>query len=412
MRFLLFLLVSFILVDGHGQSVSGEDLIKSAYRDLAVMGIEQQGSFLQEGTWSMPWFNNLEFRARNNTLVYGREQYGVHINAANPLQVINNKKYFQAQQQLNSVTRQRVFKEAVRNRYLLMLSYAEMEDLSRLRKKQEDLVLKMLEVQKARIGSAQFNSNDFVTDRIESVGRSTQLQESAYQLEMTQGKIVRLLGKPNVGFVLNHDLITPETIALLSDSLTRVEVVTEVLEQMKKIDLSQRRINLEQAERSGINIGWLQAMYTPYKNDGFQKPLGFAMGVTIPIINKNRNVIAKYNLGLIQEKNQLQRLVISTGENQIQNRNALRFQLKHYFQVKTNLGQLQEEGILGLSAQINDFDPLLQLRFEDKLLKSELLLHEIRFKMLTDWINLLDDLDMLAREPLMNFLSEDLNTIE
>ena len=139
--------------------------------------------------------------------------------------------------------------------------------------------------------------------------------------------------------------------------------------------------------------------------------MGISMGLNIPVFNKNRNAIAKEHLGLLQDKNQLQRLQISTNESQIQNRNALRFQLNHYFEYKTNINELQAGGVLGLNAQLHDFDPLLQLRFDDKLLKSELLLHEMRFKMLSDWINLLDDLDLLAREPLINFLSEELNTI-
>ncbi len=376
------------------------------------MGIEQQGSFLKEGTWSMPWFNNLQVNAKNNTLVYGREQYGIRVNATNPFEVINNKKYFQAQQSLNSVTRKRLFKEAVRNRYLLLLSYTETEKFAQLRKKQETLILKMLQVQEARIGSAQFNSTDFLNDRIESIGRNTEVQRANYLLEMIQGKIVRLVGKPDANFQFNHELITPETISAISDSLGQVEIVTEVFEQMKKIEVSQRKLNLEKAERAGINIGYLQANYSPYKNDGFQKPMGVSMGLSIPVFNKNRNAVARENLGLLQDKNQLQKLQILTNESQIQNRNGLNFQLNHYFQYKTNLIKLKEGGLFGLTAQINDFDPLLQLKFEDKLLKSELLLHEIQFKMLTDWINLLDDLDLLAREPLINFLSENLNSID
>ena len=185
------------------------------------MGIEQQGSFLKEGTWSMPWFNNLQLNAKNNTLVYGREQYGVRINATNPFEVINNKKYFQAQQSLNSITRKRLFKEAVRNRYLLLLSYAETENFAQLRKKQEALILKMLQIQEARIGSTQFNSTDFLNDRIESIGRNTEVQRANYLLEMIQGKIVRLVGKPDASFQFNHELITPETISAISDSLSQ-----------------------------------------------------------------------------------------------------------------------------------------------------------------------------------------------
>lgn len=396
-------------VPSFAQQMGIGEFLRSARTDLAVTGFDRQLDWFEEKRYRLPWVNELELRTQNNVMLWGRQQYRMRLDFANPLEVRNNNRYFESQQELKSIRKTLVFRQALKDRYLMALRWIAINERLSLLRELEELSRRRVEIQEQQAGSAGFNADTYLEARVDLVSRTADRQETEYELALAGEKMAMIARRPGQLPVSLKETIRPETIALLSDTLSSRAMVTGIQAQIKSTELAQRRIALD---RSRISFGWLQAMYSPYRLGTDRHPTGFAVGVTIPVFNRNKNDVARSELNSLEENARLETMKFSVGLAQQERMATLRLQLKQYVNTTTLINDLKQEETEKSHLLARNLDPVSGIRTRVQAMRLVLLQQEIRARILEEWILLLDELDILGQDPLVNFLSEGLETLD
>lgn len=407
-RFVLLFGLLFSSATAWTQTFTVSQVLRSALNSFEVNGFENQIDWLNQGRYGLPWINTLEFRTRNNELLYNRQQYALRLDIENPLKVIHNKKYFETQQQLSTLRRQRALKESLTNRYLLLVRLMEAEHVLSIRQKEDSLMRKLLEAHRSKVGLTEFKASDLVEAQLDVVSRQANLREAEFDFSVLESRIARLSGVVGSAIQGLNTQILPEQIVMVYDSVRQGVNLTVVMEKIKEVELANRKLAIDHVS---YTMGWVQGMYVPYRREDGERPTGLALGITIPLFNKNKDDVARDRLDLIEEEAELQQLKSETADQWAERKESLRLLLKHYKNVIDQLNDLQVESFQTLDT-IHNYDPVPRIKLEMELLKFKLLLSKIRYSILTEWILLLDDSDVIGQIPLRNYLSGNLERLD
>ncbi|MFZ9503391.1 MAG: hypothetical protein ACO263_02370 [Cyclobacteriaceae bacterium] len=407
-RFVLLFGLLFSSATAWTQTFTVSQVLRSALNSFEVNGFENQIVWLNQGRYGLPWINTLEFRTRNNELLYNRQQYALRLDIENPLKVIHNKRYFETQQQLSTLRRQRALKESLTNRYLLLVRLMEAEHVLSIRQKEDSLMRKLLEAHRSKVGLTEFKASDLVEAQLDVVSRQANLREAEFDFSVLESRIARLSGVVGSAIQGLNTQILPEQIVMVYDSVRQGVNLTVVMEKIKEVELANRKLAIDHVS---YTMGWVQGMYVPYRREDGERPTGLALGITIPLFNKNKDDVARDRLDLIEEEAELQQLKSETADQWAERKESLRLLLKHYKNVIDQLNDLQVESFQTLDT-IHNYDPVPRIKLEMELLKFKLLLSKIRYSILTEWILLLDDSDVIGQIPLRNYLSGNLERLD
>ena len=407
-RVVLFICFWFTSAAMWGQSLTVSQVLRSALSSPEVSGFEKQIDWLNQGRYGLPWVNTLELRTRNNELLFNRQQYALRLDIENPLKVIHNKRYFETQQQLSALRRQRALKEGLTNRYILLVRFMEAEHVRAIRMKEDSLVRKLLEAQRSRVGLAGFDASDLVEAQLDVVSRQADRREAEFDFATIQSRLARLSGAAGSEIQGLNAQIQPEEIAVLYDSVRQGVNLTVVMEKAKEVELASRKVAVDKVS---YTMGWVQGMYVPFRRDEGERPAGLALGLTIPLFNKNKDDEARDQLDVLEEEAELQQLKSETADQWVERKESLRLLLSHYKSVVEQLDDLQADSFNTIDT-LNDYDPVPRIKLEMELLKFKLLLSKIRYSILTEWILLLDDSDIIGQLPLRNYLSGSLERLD
>lgn len=403
----LILSLTFLISSVAGQNITLEYVLYQAVNAPEVEAIDRQLRGLDEINFNLPWVNNLEFRTRNNELLYNRQQYALRLDIENPFKVIQNRKYFEARQQLGVVRRQRALKEVLTTRYLMLSELIGAHGLLSLRRSQDSLKKKLVEVYTEKSGSADFDAEDLIKARLDVVSGQADLKEAEYEFAVLERKITADAGVPGAGIDGLTIHISPDQIARVIDSVGQVKNLTEISEKAAESELAARKVKVEE---SSFNLGWIQGMYAPYQIAEGDKPTGVALGVSIPVFRKNKDDQARSKVQLLEEKSELDLMKIQAEAGFDERRASLRIMLKHYNEIRTQLAAVRSDQFLFLSA-VSNYDPVPLINLESELLKFRILLNKIETSILTEWILLMDQADVLIKSPLRNYLSPEITNL-
>lgn len=398
-----------ILTPGLAQEFTVQEFLRSARNDVSVTGFDAQLDWFGLRNYRLPWVNELELRTQNNVMLFGRQQYRMRLDFPNPLMVRNNNRYFDAQQALKQIKRQSALRDAIRDRYLMAVEWLIARDKIVILKATEDLIRRRVEIQRQQAGSSSFNPDTYLEARIDLIARMADTEEARADLMLLENRMALILNRTGGKPFVSWEPIRPETISILSDTLSARTMVTDMRIQLQSIELAERRTKLD---RSRIDFAWVQGMYAPYRIGTERNPTGFAVGVTVPIFNRNKNDVARSELATIEEKSKLDQLKVTTARRQQAGLEELRVQLKQYARMQAMVDSLTRSDLEESHLQAKSFDPVSAIRTRVQMSRLQVLLVQARARVWQDWIMLLHDLDMLAEEPWVNFLSDDLKPLD
>ena len=150
----------------------------------------------------------------------------------------------------------------------------------------------------------------------------------------------------------------------------------------------------------------------PYRQGSEKHATGFAVGVTIPLFNRNKNDVARSELSALEENARLESMKFNLDLSQQERISALRLQLAQYVNTTALVEQLKKEELEASHLLTRNLDPVSAIRTKVQSMRLLLLQQQIRGRIREEWVMLLDELDLLAQAPMVNFLSEGLETIE
>jgi hypothetical protein len=311
------LTVSFLLALGlfqvHAQDGTLKQFLRSALDDpyYASYG-KQESIFNKPGSYSLPWIDKLEFRTRNNELLDYRQQYALRLDPGNPWQIVSNKRYFQGYRTLKTLEQQLLLKELMRERYDLAIEYWMAVERAALIEKQKDIRKQISYVMTQRSGSSDFDADQYLNNELDVIEKLADWREAEFERDVARTRILQLSGAS--GFSMTAESLVDidqvkQVVGLRDENKTKTEV--ELLKQ--EIALSEQKIK---TDKYNFDIGFLQAMYAPFKADQGDGPFGISLGVTIPLFNQSRDDIAKEKLQTIEQQGELEQFQLrETGKS-------------------------------------------------------------------------------------------------
>lgn len=391
-----------------GQTVTMDQVLRQAGIAPEVTAVEKQLNGLENLEFGLPWVNNLEFRTRNNELLYNRQQYALRLDIENPFKVIQNKKYFELRRQLGLLRRQRAFKEVITDRYLMLAELIGASGHLNIRSMQDSLRRKLVEVYSEKSDSPGFDAGDMISARLDVISGQADLKEAEYEFAVLERKLTADAGAQGSKVTGLSEHIKPDFIALLIDSVRQGADITEIAEKSAESALAEQKVKVES---SSFTLGWVQGMYAPYQIAEGDKPTGVALGVTIPVFRKNKDDQARSKVQLIEEQTELNLMKTQAASGFDERRESLRIKVRHYTEIRELLKAIRSDQFSYLST-VRNYDPVPLMKLEAELLKFKVLLNKIETSILTEWILMLDQADVLIKAPLRNYLSPKITALE
>lgn len=381
------------------------EYLRTAGSDQQLEQYQAEMNFLEMNPIRSSWIRETELRLVTKGLNPSIEDYRVRISPTNPWEVKANRSY-NKQLVTNTKTRYHIsFSKALRSRYELLIDHFFLDSLIHLAEQEVVFKRKYME-QMFKLEKEDMDMEDLIS--LESGLGNKEIELAELRLEMAE--VVDLISLDYDG-TLSWDefaLITPERIAELTtvpDSIDQSNIYK--LEANQKFLLEQEEFRVEKAQAFS-NIGFLQTHYETDRGENIREHLGFQIGVSIPIVNRDKADLIRDEFALIEARNKMERANQAIDQQKEMRKKRLEASLEMYFLIQEKLNRAAL------------FKPTVKSKtdissvFKHAAYVSELKEKQIKVykNLLDDFIELLDIQGKLVGEPLRNYLSDSLIYIE
>jgi hypothetical protein len=140
--------------------------------------------------------------------------------------------------------------------------------------------------------------------------------------------------------------------------------------------------------------------------------MGFAFGVNIPLFNGNRDDIAREKINQLERQGEFEKFQSEEKQKLLSTLTNLNLHFDHYQKLDSLIRQFQTRGLNALTGVAHNYDPIVELKYQEKLIQFDILKMRIKKEIVYAFINWLDYADKLQQRPLTNYLSKGLVTLE
>jgi hypothetical protein len=411
MRFRILFSLFFVSISLKAQ-VSVSTFLISAYQDNDLKSTEEQLRYLDTRPYQLSSVRNLEFRTRSNQLDPGRQDYALRLNPANPWEIRSTARYYEAYASTLKSKRELALKQALIDRYKLVIQWVYYQDLLSLKQKAIRLTEAQVSILDGQQTTDLFKGDDFVSLKLDNMEHWTEEEEISYDL-MTfrgyiNGKCPGAAGQP-IDWQ-NESFVSMDRIEQIMDSLSQQEIPSAmVLYRERQINLADEEYTLE---KTNINVGYLQAQYESYRIEQDRKPWNLSLGITIPIANPNKGDMTKRRLEAIDARQELEQTRTELATEKKLAREKLQSLLTRYRKVEEKLEGFKTGTLANTLSTLDEGNPIAIIRYDRNLVKIETILVKLKQSILSSYVEFVAIYDRLYQRPLINYLSENLHPIE
>lgn len=396
----------------HGQLTTESSLnrfLKSALDDPYYVSFSKQESvFNKPGSYALPWVQKLEFRTRNNELLDFRQQYALRLDPGNPWQIRSNQRYFKGFQAIKSIEQQLVLKDLLRERYDLVVDYWFASTKVRLLAKQKEIREQIRYVMTQRSGSSGFDADQYLNNELDIISKTADWHEAEFDLTMAKTRIGQLYGA--TPFVLEENtFITIQQINEVIKSPNKSTSATEADLLKQSIANTEQKIK---TDKLNFDLGFIQAMYSPFRVDQNRNPYGISLGVAVPLFNQNRDDVVREKLKVIEQQGELEQFQQRESGKSLVKAATLQLHLAHHQQIDSLINAVKSREMNLATTLADNYNPVIELKYQEKLIQLDLLRVRIAREILLQYISLLESNGILHQRPLRNYLSSGLITLE
>lgn len=385
--------------------ISVSQFIGSALKDPEVKTFDEKVSYLQRKPYRLSPLKEVEFRTQNRELLYTQQEYAIRLSPANPWEVRSNNRYFKAFETSLTMEREMVLKEALTERYYTLIEYLYYHEWKELSARSQLQLENQLAILDKQTGSTFFDADELVKVRIDQMDNSAQLEEISYDLSNLQHRISRLFPEAHrkeTNWKLK-DTPEMEQIKSICDSLALASYESVAVSyQQQKINLAKSEYALE---KSNMNLGFFQTSYDRRRVNQDRTPYSISLGLNIPITNPNKGDMAKAKLDIIEAEYDLEETTREGETDRIIFEDKIAGLYNRYISLMRRVDELNNSNFAQTLSQIKGGDPLMLVKFNEQMLRLEVLLLKIRRDTLFAYIDYLAFTDKLQQRPLVNFLS-------
>lgn len=387
------------------ESVS--DFLLTAFEDQSLAVFDAQTKFIHPRNFRIPIIDEIEIRIGNDERTYEDLQYALRVRPSNPWKIRRNNAFFNATKKELSIRKQVEIKENLIFRYELLTDYFYERELYNLSQSQQSIVEKKALILQQNMESNLFDARDFADAKLDQIEGIESLDKTLQQWNRTNNEISIIFGTSNFNWDL-FDLIAVSTIDSLSSIIANSSLTSIELELIaQRIEVARQEVRVEKAD---FDIGFIQAEYLPFTDR--EVGLGYSVGFTIPIFNKNRSKIAERKLDEIELKNELTNEQYRDSVKRVLELEYLKNLINHHYLIESEVEKVNLKGLTNNLARIEDYDPISFLDLKVGILKLDELILKSKRRVFEQYVKFLETFDVFTTNPLTNYLSDTLEKIE
>ena len=398
-------LILLLAQKNYGQ-VSINQFLRSVDNDISLKVIDEQNSYLQGKPYSLSFVNRFQFRMQNNEGISKETQrFGLWLSPANPWAIKSTNKYFKTYAESLNFEREIAIKEALIERYNLVVDFLYFNELYQLYQKDKSLLDAQVNILEKQHTSDYFNATSFAELKLEQISKDVQAEEALFEMN---NQIARIDAKYTAGYVkeLNwhsHEIISVAQIETILDSINSNDnVPTLVSYQDFKIEMAKQSYNIQ---KSNINTGFIQGNYLNGNIAKDKTPWSFVAGITIPIANPNKGDMARKQLLVIEASQKKQVTEIRINEEKAIVLDKLNSLITRYKSTQAKIDAVNTASLGSTLSSMRENNPLVIVKLNSNVLKLELILLRLKQTIMFSYLEFLSIHDRLQQRPLVNYLS-------
>lgn len=410
MRLVVALFFLAATLSAHAQTGFG-GFIKTAQDAPTVTMFDLQVDYLNKKPYRLAPVQKVEFRTESNRLDIARQEYALRLNPANPWELRQNNRYFNALKSTLALEKGIILKEVLLERYTLIIelvTFAGLKDLAQRELELTQTYIAMLDKQQL---SGNFDGEDYVDLKLEEMDKSVDVDEALFEVENAARKVVAIYPEAasSVKTWSLNDVVTIAQIQKLLDSLeTSTHEATSLSYFQQKINLADREYALE---KNNINLGYFQAKYEEFRIANGDRPWSIGFGITIPVVNPNKGDMAKRKLRSIESQQEFKEARLEFTKDQVRLRGQLTDLIASYYRIEEKIKTLNVSALARTLSSMQKSNPVAGVRFQTNIIKLEELALKLRQNILLTYTEWLASSDALQQLPMTNYLSKNLETL-
>jgi len=402
----------FLLTEIVSAQVSMEEFLGAAFQTQKLLTLDQQQSFLQTKPYQLAPIRKLAFQTTSNQLDRTRQDYSFRVLPSNPWEVRNTNNYFKTYSELITIDQDRQLREALRERYLLIIEWGYWDEIHRLKEEEKVNTQKLLSIMEAQRLSPNFNPEEYVELKLDQVDQTIELEEMAFNRDALQKKIEALYEaakQKSIGWT-GASLMTVEKIEELTNQARQEgsSSGSELAYREKQIELAMRKWHLE---KSNINLGFIQTQYEPFREESNRRPWSISVGLTIPIFNPNKGDMAQRKLQVIEAQGVYEQAKIDQRQGKDFAYEKIMSLLVRYKDVSKMTSDLNFGDLATTMQQMKSNNPTTLVRLQNRSLRLKVLTARLKREILNSYIDFLAYAELLQQRPLINYLSPALSQL-
>jgi hypothetical protein len=413
MRCFLILLSLYLFPASVFAQVSMEEFLGAAFQSQRLLTLGQQQSFLQTRPYQLAPIRKLAFQTTSNQLDRTRQDYTFRVLPSNPWEVRNTNNYFKTYSELITIDQERQLREALRERYLLIIEWGYWDEIHHLKEEEKMNTQKLLSIMEAQRLSSNFNPEEYVQLKLDQVDQTIELEEMAFNRDALQKKIEALYEtakQKSIGWT-GASLMTVEKIEEFTNRARQEGSTTgsELAYHEKQIELAMRKWHLE---KSNINVGFIQTQYEPFREETNRRPWSISVGLTIPLFNPNKGDMAQRKLQVIEAQGVFEQTKLNQRIGKDFSYEKIMNLLLRYKEVAKMTTDLNFGELASTMQQMKSNNPTTVVKLQNRSLRLKVLTARLKREILNSYIDFLAFSDLLQQKPVINYLSPSLAVIE
>jgi hypothetical protein len=394
-----------------GQITVGE-FLSSAKEDFEVKTFEEQALYLDKKPYRLSPLKELEYRHRNSELLDTENRVGLRVTPANPWEMRANNQYYKNYYSGLALQKELALRDAVFSRYLIILDFLYYSELKELNARSQKMLAEQLSILQAQSASRDFDAKEFAKLKVEELDYEVELQEIDFEISNQVHGMERLYPKMH-GLKIEwpaDEFITVGQIKIVVDSMVTASVKSTLLAyEHQKILMAQSQYKVE---KNNWNLGFIQGMYDQGQAVESSVPFILSFGITIPVTNPNKPDITRRKLQVIEAEYDLKESNQESDRDKVMLQDKLASSIEQYTSLKQKIETLSNSGLAQNLSTIKGGDPLVYVQVGERIAKLQTLLLKIKRQVYLSYVEYLTFTDRIQNQPLVNYLSPVLDSIE
>lgn len=361
---------------------------------------------LKSTPYKLPFVEKINIQTETDRYELQRQQYQTRVSFNGWAEMKQEKKWQQANINVEEADKNVLFQDALLDRYALLIDYrAALKTLNLYQK----IYLVFKDKRDVYQKMAKLSTNFDIEDLIKA-------EENVYQYQQkmadTEGAI-RVMQQFSQRLLESRDAVLLDTtnwipLSKMRDfvaNLPKIGTNNALLSQQEaKINLAQANYNLEKSSTKKF-IDYAQLKYGARQKEALQTELSVGLGFVIPYRGSSKTVLKRLSFKELEEKNKLEDIRESLDLQLFSAQNELEIILKEHDLVSQQINDNQTLYALDHYTQMQGGSPIVMLRMQELVLQRQARLLDLEREAFIKYVKLLYGTGKLAALPLQNYLS-------